>query len=396
MLAAGHIARPRTGLVVAALALVVGLACRSEGRVAATGACDAGKVEELVTRLDAADPHDRPDLIVEGWSRACEVPKALEFMFTLAGEREGVDERAVLRGPDAAALEQRRVLLARVCPDAEEVLTRAASLRARERAATLFDGCALGRFGIMPREEYARHTIASPLPWIGYQWLLDQGVAAASARSMVHALLLLERREFGAVALPRYLSLAPGDVTLPPPANANAVFVTPEHILYDLRGRREQRVTIEPSMVRGELIRPLYDALDEAASFAAALDPEDPDARRLTVYADQRAPFGVVASVLHTAARAGLQPWSLAVERAPFDVGVIEASPWTEGGARRLVDIDARGAVTRSGDPGAPVVEIQAAGEARFGRWVEVAISERAACEATRGCPRLAIALAPR
>ena len=148
-----------------------------------------------------------------------------------------------------------------------------------------------------------------------------------------------------------------------------------------------------------ESVHPLTgdrDALDEAASFAAALDPEDPDARRLTVYADQRAPFGVVASVLHTAARAGLQPWSLAVERAPFDVGVIEASPWTEGGARQLVDIDARGAVTRSGDPGAPVVEIQAAGEARFGRWVEVAISERAACEATRGCPRLAIALAPR
>ena len=150
------------------------------------GRCDPHKVDELVAGLDAADPHARGRIVVEGLDEACE----LEVLYNLGDHDPGLTDA----GEEA---------FGRACLAGLEL----AHTLARDQHDAFYVACGLGRLGVVSPSEYRLQPGVQEAPWAIHQWLLDQGLRGTQVRPITRALLLRERAQAARVKVSEDLRL---------------------------------------------------------------------------------------------------------------------------------------------------------------------------------------------
>lgn len=313
-----------------------------------TEGCDQEKLRSLVEVLEAATPRRRGELVGRHLPDACELPGYLKYYFEVTSPAPD-QRRIATTGPVA----EQRAALRHMCPGADEVMKGVSRAAADERAALLFDGCELGRFGLVERARFVRGR-GSPTPFLANQWMLDRGIDPEVARLVARALVTHDAQAMSPLMLPSQLEPPAVDHDLAEIPSGIAIYVARDGIVVD-----DQRVvgldggSLDPADVHSHVVRPLYEVLAEEAdksTMMAESHGEDWEAIAVVV-ADDYTPFSTMVDVYHTASRARFRRWSLVAVTPIGGYGAVpmdEPSP-ADGPPALFVWVDAGGFETAAG-----------------------------------------------
>lgn len=275
-------------------------------------ACDRDRIKALASKLDDGGPRTRAATVAMSLGKACTLPGFVSMKLAVATGFAYTDETKPPR-PDASQWKQ---AYERACPGSHEVVTSVAHSEQEGRAAKLFDGCDFGRFDIVEREVFAARPSASPLPFIVFQWLVDDGVEAAYARSIGRALELLDRRHRGVVRRDSGIEVPQADASLPAVPRWPKLEVSPSAVrLGNKNLARLDAGRLDPAAVVAHTVTALSQALDSNNN-----RPEDAG---LLLVADARTPFATMADVLHTAQGKGLDRFALVADTGVYQYGSV-------------------------------------------------------------------------
>jgi hypothetical protein len=303
--------RAREVVWLAALACML-CACRSR-----KGACDGERVEALVAQLDAAEPRARPSLLHEQIEQACTLPdwvqRHLDHFAQVPTKVPKLDGRSSANLLDGEAFD-------RACAASwKELFEVVNDLGAYEKAPYVHEQCELERYGLGTVEDGI-----PPRVWALHQWLLDQDLTAAQARSISRAVLLSERRATTPVGIFAELTLP--EVPRVEELRDVAMFVrvTTEAVVLDGAAPDEQRLVAitDGRILAGEFQDGVVaSVLDDLELEVGSLSWSDLDKDQWTLdfAADLDTRVGTILGLARTGARAGFVGFSLVVETAPFE-----------------------------------------------------------------------------
>lgn len=271
-------------------------------------ACDARRVDALVTELAETDPHDHPRVISEGLPEACTLPPFLRsYLSVMTGDGGS------LRDPPSWS--RAGVILEQVCPGFESIIEEITDLPGSERRTALYERCDLGRHDLVSLERYLGNPIGSPSVWAAHHWLGTQGVGPEQAKALSRALLLLERST-GPIRRPEGLPRRP----LPGPELAGPgvlVRATVDELTFeDERVTTLNRGSVADEAMTGHVIQPLFESLDDKATKHRLVS--EAGLSRLWLAFDERVRFSTLFDTMYTASVLEFEQFGLVVETDPF------------------------------------------------------------------------------
>ncbi|MEM7157305.1 MAG: hypothetical protein AAF799_30950 [Myxococcota bacterium] len=302
-----------------------------------SGACRIERVATLARTLEETEPRARAQRVALELGKACTLPSFATLKLAVATGFAGGGEQAPPR-PDPSEWKQ---AYERACPGSHEVVTSIAHSEQEGRAAKLFDGCNFGRYDIVEREVFAARASASPLPFILFQWLVDQGVEGDAARTIARALELLDRRHRSAVRRDAGIEVPRVSTTLDPVPRWSKVEVSMDALRVGTENlARLDQGRLAPSEVTDHRIGRMHAALGSMNN--------RPDDVGLTLIVDGRVPFVTLADVLHTVAEAGLERVGVVAETGVYQYAMAPLRVVRAGERRSetptvTVEIDDRG-----------------------------------------------------
>ncbi len=290
------------------------------------GHCNSRDLTTLTQALASADLRTHPDVVSRGLADACQMPPFLVHYFEMAHQPKRAGS------PIASAdLPAYQVVLQNACPNAQRVMASMKATVPAYRTTKIFDGCQLDRFGLVDRDRYLARRPSSVLPFVTYQWLLDQGIEQQTARPIAQAVELFDRQEFGPFESVPGLQLPRLTTPADPISVEPTLYLSPNELRYD----GKSLATLEGGRLAtgsSPRIDALADALAEPAKKARALAESRNKVwdGRVVVVADAQTPSKTMVSVLFTAVQAGYPRSALAVESGTFEWGVVPlAGPTT-------------------------------------------------------------------
>lgn len=278
--------------------------------------CDATKLTALTGALAAAKLGTGPDLVAKQLGDACELPSVFASFFALSAKGE-LDLAAMSAAPKEA-----HEALAAICPGAAVIKKQLASEPGDKRQGILYDKCDFKRFGLIERDAWLRGDPSSPVPFFAYDWFTQQGIADADAKTLATAMILRDRKHWE-IDDQQLVTVAN---PLAPVPQGPAVYVTTEHITVNARKvAMVKDGKLDPSVMQGHLIGPLFDALaeeaDKAKQMAKAASTEW--ASTLVVVADKRINQDLLIDVMYSAGRAEFSRHAFVAQTAPYEQGVL-------------------------------------------------------------------------
>jgi len=342
-----------------------------------TGQCNASDLTTLTQALASADLRTHPDVVSRGLADACLMPPFLVHYFEQAHQPTPVDS------PIASAdLPAYQVVLQNACPGAQKVLASMKATVPAYRTTKIFDGCQLDRFGLVDRDRYLARRPSSVLPFVAYQWLLDQGLEEQTARPIAQAVELFDRREFGPFESLPGLQLTALTTPAEPVSAEPQIYLSRTELRYD----GKTLATLDGGHLAGTglmRIDALADALAEPAKKARALVESRNKVweGRVIVIADTETPSQTLMSVLFTAVQAGYPRSALAVQSGTFEWGVVPlartpAIPTTDPDLR--VHVDPGGFEVSPANAKTPPERVGVRAAVGHNAWDYEALTERA------------------
>ncbi len=285
--------------------------------------CDATKLTALTGALAAAKPEAGPELVAKQLGDACELPSVFASFFALSAPTDP-DARGL--GPIGNAPKETHEALTAICPGAAVVKKQLASQPGDERQGFLYDKCDFKRFGLVERDTWLRGDPSSPVPFIAYDWFIQQGIAEADAKALATAMLLRDRRRWGidGQKLPTVAH------ALAPIPKGTIVYVTTDHItVNDKKTVMIKDGKVDPAALQGHLIGPLFDVLaEEADKDKQMAEATSTDwVGTIVLVADASIEQNMLIDVMYSAGRAEFSRYAMVGQTAPYEYGALITEP---------------------------------------------------------------------
>lgn len=273
-------------------------------------------MQALAQSLARAEPTARVQMLSERFSLVCQAPDEIAA-FVRAGPP--AEQGGAIPAPDWAALTE-------VCDDADAIVEQLTAAHGSDRAALMFDRCNFDRFGLTDAAGWLEGDPTSPIPFLAYQWLLDQAVANEDAKTLASAMLLRDRTRWDRpdVDVPTL------DQALPRIPDGVVVYVTPTSIVVnDAVVGKIDGGRVAADSLRHSRVAALFDALAheaEARRRAAEGRGQAWDGQ-LVIVADARIPHETLNHVMYTAVGATFHRYALVAKRDAVTFGAVPVSP---------------------------------------------------------------------
>lgn len=276
--------------------------------------CDGDKLTELAAALEAASPETKGTVVAKGLGDACALPEVVSPF--LAAPRVGLDESGV--DLSVMATEVSRAALTKACPGAAIVIKQVQQAPAAERMALLYDRCNFARFDLMDKATWLRGGPASPVPWIAYRWLLEQGVEVPQAKMLGEALLLHDRKRWNA----EDLTVAALGQQLAPIADRVELYAGVKDIrVGEVHLTEGDGRPLGAAAFGGEHNELITEALTRARQRRESAGETAADV--LLIAADTGLPHRAVQTLMHSAEAAGFSSFEFVAKSGPAQYGVV-------------------------------------------------------------------------